>query len=293
MPVIRNTPADNFTLSGDDLYVKAGDGYYYCREDPEQLKKHLEIAKLRSAVYTGDLEVPEYVRVIEARLRGEHARETREGEMLDTMGEVLSLTLEYTPRDNSIPCDNESEPSSTSEYARDDSPGLGYIMERYYNPSSPMAPHMLAHLVGEYELFSTKVPKLGYGNDGFDLTLVLDGDELWGKFKVGRMEGVLRLNEVPRNSLDHQVPFAIWMTFQGHKLVKGEIDGICFDFQGVKSKMETYKITAYDMKCEWDLVAEELVESTTGSSLRLDQSSDSSTSMVQFLSPWMVSGIVV
>lgn len=98
-------------LSGEGLFVKASNNNYYRREEAEQLREHLrwgvnrnysdawyeaqlihygrdpasskpttlECASFCRAVHSGNLEVPEYISVIETGLREERAREKREG----------------------------------------------------------------------------------------------------------------------------------------------------------------------------------------------------------------------
>ncbi|TRX97452.1 hypothetical protein FHL15_001730 [Xylaria flabelliformis] len=157
--------------------------------------------------------------------------------------------------------DSDEPPPPYSEYDRDD---------------DSLEP--LGLLNGRYNISSHEVTGQ-WGHDDLDLVLTLSGRELWGKFDLGIISGILHFNERPWESSHDRVPFTWrgeetegqiwygnnhhgWIKFLGDGRIEGELDYMSLDFGGdrVSGQNTRSEIDAQSMRREWDGYSEEEYE---------------------------------
>lgn len=137
------------------------------------------------------------------------------------------------------------------------------------DPNKPLLP--LGLLNGDYDISSRYIasewPDIG---SDLSLTLTLDGPRLWGRFDLGAIEGVLLINERPRESSVRRVPFIYrgkeddgpvyygnsnegWIRFLGGGRIQGYFDyqGVTFRGERVPRQGTTSRISASRMQDEW------------------------------------------
>ncbi|KAI1745438.1 hypothetical protein F4680DRAFT_402175 [Xylaria scruposa] len=154
-----------------------------------------------------------------------------------------------------------------------------YDSERYDSDRSDHSSlPSLGLLNGRYDIFSHEVNEQ-WGHDDFDLVLTLNGRELWGKFDLGIISGILRFDERPWVSSHDRVPFTWrgeeeegqiwygnnhrgWIKFLGDGRIEGELDYMSLDFVGdrVSGQNTRSEIDAPSMRREWDGYSEEEYE---------------------------------
>ncbi|KAI0861406.1 hypothetical protein F4860DRAFT_170188 [Xylaria cubensis] len=158
--------------------------------------------------------------------------------------------------------DSDEPPPPYSEYDRDDDDSL----------------EPLGLLNGRYNISSNEVAGQ-WGYDDLDLVLTLSGRELWGKFDLGIISGILHFNERPWESSHDRVPFTWrgeetegqiwygnnnrgWIKFLGDGRIEGELDYMSLDFGGdrVSGQNTRSEIDAQSMRREWDGYSEEEYE---------------------------------
>ncbi|KAI1753692.1 hypothetical protein F4782DRAFT_65608 [Xylaria castorea] len=168
--------------------------------------------------------------------------------------------------------DFDESPPPYGEYDRDDD------SDRSDDSSSPPSLEPLGLLNGRYDIFSHEV-KDQWGHDDLDLVLTLSGRELWGKFDLGIISGILRFNERPWESSHDRVPFTWrgeetdgpirygnnnrgWIRFLGDGRIEGGLDYMSLDFGGerVSGQNTRSEIDAHTMQREWDGYTEEEYE---------------------------------
>ncbi|KAI0194783.1 hypothetical protein EV127DRAFT_333307 [Xylaria flabelliformis] len=158
--------------------------------------------------------------------------------------------------------DSDEPPPPYSEYDCDDDDSL----------------EPLGLLNGRYNISSNEVTGQ-WGHDDLDLVLTLSGRELWGKFDLGIISGILHFNERPWESSHDRVPFTWrgeetegqiwygnnhrgWIKFLGDGRIEGELDYMSLDFGGdrVSGQSTRSEIDAQSMRREWDGYSEEEYE---------------------------------
>ncbi|KAI0552825.1 hypothetical protein F4679DRAFT_534047 [Xylaria curta] len=166
--------------------------------------------------------------------------------------------------------DFDEPPPPYSEYDNSER----YDSDRSDYPSLPS----LGLLNGRYDIFSHEANGQ-WGCDDFDLVLTLSGRELWGKFDLGIISGILHFNERPWDSSEDRVPFTWrgeeregqiwygnnhrgWIKFLGDGRIEGELDYMSLDFSGerVSGRNTRSEIDAQSMRREWDGYSEEEYE---------------------------------
>ncbi|KAB5582589.1 hypothetical protein GE09DRAFT_1211229 [Coniochaeta sp. 2T2.1] len=133
---------------------------------------------------------------------------------------------------------------------------------------------------GHYSLTSDTVsgewPMYG---DEFSLTLTLSGQQLWGSFDLGIVEGVLRINQRPygpsegdvvefrwrgRETSEGQVMYSNtgWMRFLGGGGVEGELDYPSIGFEGQRDEGQGTRsgVPVAEMRSMWEGYSEEEYE---------------------------------
>ncbi|KAJ2985469.1 hypothetical protein NUW58_g5513 [Xylaria curta] len=134
-------------------------------------------------------------------------------------------------------------------------------------PSSSLEP--LGLLNGRYDIVSREAYDQ-WGCKSFDLVLTLSGRELWGKFNLGVVRGIIHFNERPWESSYDRVPFTWrglvdedhvyssdnfgWIKFLGGGRIEGELDYMDLDFGGDRASGQGTRseIDARSMQREWD-----------------------------------------
>ncbi|KAI8947418.1 hypothetical protein F4801DRAFT_512711 [Xylaria longipes] len=180
--------------------------------------------------------------------------------------------------------DFDEPPPPYSEYDRSDDSrrydsGIRYDdSDRSDGPPSPASLEPLGLLNGRYEIFSHEVNDQ-WGHDDFDLVLTLSGRELWGKFDLGIVSGILHFDERPWESSHDCLPFTWrgeetdgpiwygnshhgWIKFLGDGRIEGELDYMSLDFGGrrISGQNTRSEIDAHTMRREWDGYTEEEYE---------------------------------
>ncbi|KAI1349383.1 hypothetical protein F5Y01DRAFT_186622 [Xylaria sp. FL0043] len=206
---------------------------------------------------------------------------------------------EYDDYDSSIRSSNSSRYDRSDSYDSDrysgkspyndadnydgdrhsDSGGRGrYDSDGYDDPPSPPSLGPLGLLNGRYDIFSNEANDQ-WGCKDFDLVLTLSGRELWGKFDLGIIGGIMRFDERPWESSDDSVPFTWrggeydgpifydndnhgWIRFLGNGRIEGELDHMRLDFGGVRLSGQGTRsqIDVQSMKREWNGYTEEEYE---------------------------------
>ncbi|KAI0449624.1 hypothetical protein F5B21DRAFT_35452 [Xylaria acuta] len=165
--------------------------------------------------------------------------------------------------------DNSSRYDSRDRY--DDS-------DRSDGPPSPSSLGPLGLLNGRYDIFSREVNDQ-WGHEDFGLVLTLSGRELWGKFDLGIISGILHFDERPWESSHDRVPFTWrgeetdgpvrygndnrgWVKFLGDGRIEGELGYMSLDFGGVRISGQNTRseIDAHAMQREWNDYTEEEYE---------------------------------
>ncbi|KAI0804915.1 hypothetical protein GGR55DRAFT_690868 [Xylaria sp. FL0064] len=176
---------------------------------------------------------------------------------------------EYDDYDSSIRSSNSSRYDRGGSYDDNDqhsgkSPYNdrdNYDSDGYDDPPSPPSLGPLGLLNGRYDIFSNEANGQ-WGCKDFDLVLTLSGRELWGKFDLGIVGGIMRFDERPWESSDDSVPF----TWRGEEydgpIFYGELDYMRLDFGGVRlSGQGTWsQVDVQSMKREWNGYTEEEYE---------------------------------
>ncbi|KAI1132529.1 hypothetical protein F5Y10DRAFT_230788 [Nemania abortiva] len=155
----------------------------------------------------------------------------------------------------------------------------GYDDSDGHDDSEPPPPSQsLGLLNGRYDIFSNEVNSQ-WGDDDFDLVLTLSGRELWGKFDLGIVSGILHFSERPWQSSYDRVPFTWrgeeregqiwygnnnrgWITFLGDGRIEGELDYMSLDFSGERISGQGTRsgVDAQTMRREWDGYSEQEYE---------------------------------
>lgn len=177
--------------------------------------------------------------------------------------------------------DHERFPEHLSDYdypqpydSLDD--GLGSDLDRpgYSDPDVKL--EALGLLNGDYFIDSPGVtdewPHLG---SDFNLVLTLSRSEIWGRFDLGIIEGVLHFRERPWTSSHEEIPFTWrgqehegpisygnnnhgWIRFLGGGRIEGEFDfmGIRFSGERCPDQGTTSSARVQDLASEWDEYSE-------------------------------------
>ena len=162
----------------------------------------------------------------------------------------------------------------------DDDDGYGFGGEKGgYNSSSDddddIELQPLGLLNGRYEVYSRDVTNLWgqWVDEDFSLVLTLRGHELWGRFDLGIMHGVLRLDRRPYQSSHERMPFTWrgresdggdrevsdgdrndgWLRFLGDGRVEGHFDLLSLDFQAqrIPGQSTRSEIDANTLRSQW------------------------------------------
>ncbi|KAI1428730.1 hypothetical protein F5Y12DRAFT_628889 [Xylaria sp. FL1777] len=156
-------------------------------------------------------------------------------------------------------------------------PPLGLLNGRYNDSddyydliTAPSLPP-LGLLNGRYDIFSNEANDQ-WGFDDFDLVLTLSGRELWGKFDLGIVSGILHFDERPWGPSEDRVPFTWrgeererdgrifygnnnygWIRFLGNGRIEGELDYMGLDFGGerLSSQSTRSQVSAHSMQRQW------------------------------------------
>ncbi|KAI0426611.1 hypothetical protein F5Y09DRAFT_345502 [Xylaria sp. FL1042] len=188
---------------------------------------------------------------------------------------------EYDDYDDSDHFSNDSRYDSSDNYDDSDrhSTKSDYTdtnnYDDYDDPPPPPPLEPLGLLNGRYNIFSNEANDQ-WGCKDFDLVLTLSGRELWGKFDLGIISGILRFDERPWESSDDCVPFTWrgeesegpifygndhdgWIRFLGNGRIEGELDYMRLDFGGtrVEGQGTRSQIDAQSMQREWNGYTEE------------------------------------
>ncbi|KAI1162616.1 hypothetical protein F5B18DRAFT_368795 [Nemania serpens] len=154
-----------------------------------------------------------------------------------------------------------------------------YDDDGYDNPTSSQSLEPLGLLNGRYDIFSNEVNHQ-WGDQDFDLVLTLSGRELWGKFDLGVVSGIMHFSERPWQSSRDRVTFTWrgeeesgqvwygnnhrgWITFLGDGRIEGELDYMSLDFSGdrVSGQNTRSEIDVQSMQREWNGYSEQEYES--------------------------------
>ncbi|KAI1281621.1 hypothetical protein F5Y07DRAFT_395468 [Xylaria sp. FL0933] len=178
---------------------------------------------------------------------------------------------------------DKSHYNDTHDYDSDrysDNGGRGRYdgSDDYDDPPSPPSLGPLGLLNGRYDIFSNEANDQ-WGCKDFDLVLTLSGRELWGKFDLGIVGGIMRFDERPWESSDDSVPFTWrggeydgpifygndnhgWIRFLGNGRIEGELDYMRLDFGGVRLSGQSTRsqVDVQSMKREWNGYTEEEYE---------------------------------
>ncbi|KAI8634205.1 hypothetical protein F5Y19DRAFT_203728 [Xylariaceae sp. FL1651] len=148
---------------------------------------------------------------------------------------------------------------------------------RYDEPPPPYAENdnssglrPLGLLNGRYDIASNEVREQ-WGDENFDLVLTLSGHEMWGKFDLGIVSGILHFAERPLVSSLERVPFTWrgeetdgpihygnnnrgWIQFLGDGRIEGELDFMRLDFGGERlpGQGTRSEIDVATMRREWN-----------------------------------------
>ncbi|KAI1172326.1 hypothetical protein F4777DRAFT_516820 [Nemania sp. FL0916] len=136
----------------------------------------------------------------------------------------------------------------------------------------------LGLLNGRYDMISKEVTGQ-WGYDDLDLVFTISGREMWGKFELGVISGIMHFNERPFQSSHDEVPFTWrgeeregqiwygnthrgWIKFLGDGLIEGELDYMSLDFRGqrVYGQGTRSEVDAQSMRQEWNGYSEEEYE---------------------------------
>ncbi|KAI9016984.1 hypothetical protein BC832DRAFT_3225 [Gaertneriomyces semiglobifer] len=147
-------------------------------------------------------------------------------------------------------------------------PPPAYTMEATQH-SQALRP--LGLLNGRYDLTSDEVKaQWDFDDEDFSLVLTLSGSEIWGKFELGIISGIMRIPQRPFASSYEQIPFRWrgredqgpimygddntgWIKFLGDGRVVGKLDYMSVDFRGVRvpGQGTRSEIQAAEMQSEW------------------------------------------
>lgn len=140
-------------------------------------------------------------------------------------------------------------------------------------PDASLAP--LGLLNGIYDVSSPRVTsEWPFCGSNFDVALRLAGTNLWGRFDLGIVEGVMYFAKRPWKSSIERVPFKWrgreregpiiygnenngWMKFLGHGRVEGYLDYMHLTFQAQHIPGVDAGIDSSSLKSEWDQFSEE------------------------------------
>ncbi|KAI1111197.1 hypothetical protein F5Y14DRAFT_426130 [Nemania sp. NC0429] len=150
-----------------------------------------------------------------------------------------------------------------------------YDDDGYDNAPSSQSLEPLGLLNGRYDISSNEVSDQ-WGFDDLDLVLTLSGRELWGKFDLGVVSGIMHFDERPWQSSRDPVPFTWrgeerdgpvyygnsnrgWITFLGDGRIEGELDYMSLDFSGerVSGQSARSSVDAQSMLREWNGYSED------------------------------------
>ncbi|KAJ3189269.1 hypothetical protein HDU85_002897 [Gaertneriomyces sp. JEL0708] len=130
----------------------------------------------------------------------------------------------------------------------------------------------LGLLNGRYDLTSDEVSDqyAHFDDEDFSLVLTLNGTELWGKFDLGIVSGIMHIPQRPFASSHESIPFKWrgredqgsimygddntgWIKFLGDGRVEGKLNYMSVDFRGVRwaNQGTRSEIQAAEMKREW------------------------------------------
>ncbi|KAI1201485.1 hypothetical protein F5X97DRAFT_289745 [Nemania serpens] len=171
--------------------------------------------------------------------------------------------------------DSDEPPPPYREYDDDDDDDD----DGHDNPTSSQSLEPLGLLNGRYDIFSNEVNGQ-WGDDDFDLVLTLSGRELWGKFDLGIVSGIMHFSERPFKSSHERVPFTWrgeeregqvwhgndhrgWIKFLGDGRIEGELDYMSLDFSGdrVSGQSTRSEVDVQSMLREWNGYSEQEYES--------------------------------
>ncbi|KAI3319204.1 hypothetical protein HD806DRAFT_510300 [Xylariaceae sp. AK1471] len=177
-----------------------------------------------------------------------------------------------------LPGDFDEPPPPYREYDHDDYDSDDHSNSDGYSSSPPPSLEPLGLLNGRYDIFSEEVNDQ-WGHDDFDLVLTLSGRELWGKFDLGIVSGILHFDERPWESSNDCVPFTWrgeetegqiwygnnnhgWIRFLGDGRIEGGLDYMSLDFGGsrIAGQGTRSEVDARDMQREWDGYSEQEYE---------------------------------
>ncbi|KAM0424470.1 hypothetical protein ACHAPT_010394 [Fusarium lateritium] len=135
----------------------------------------------------------------------------------------------------------------------------------------------LGLLNGDYEIDSEEIcGQWNYGPDDFELTLMLSGSSLWGRFNLGIYEGIMFFEDRPMTSSHDRVWFMWrgredqgpivygnnnqgWIKFLGDGRIEGWLDMQSLSFQGRRFPDQGTRssVDARSMRNEWNEYSEE------------------------------------
>jgi hypothetical protein len=174
--------------------------------------------------------------------------------------------------------DYDEPPPPYQEYDRNNYDSDAHSDGDDHGSSPPPSLEPLGLLNGRYDIFSNEVNGQ-WGHDDFDLVLTLSGRELWGKFDLGIISGILRFQERPWESSHEGIPFTWrgeetegqiwygnnhhgWIKFLGDGRIEGELDYMKLDFGGRRASGQGTRseVDAREMQREWDGYSEQEYE---------------------------------
>ncbi|KAJ8117114.1 hypothetical protein ONZ43_g4286 [Nemania bipapillata] len=175
----------------------------------------------------------------------------------------------YREYDHDSYDNNDSRGSYYSRDSRDSRDAYG-DSDGYDNTSPSRSLGPLGLLNGRYNIVSEKV----YDTcdcDDLDLVLTLSKSELWGKFDLGIVRGIMHFSERPWQSSYDRLPFdwcgedmdgtirsgnenCGWIKFLGDGRIEGEISYMGLDFSGerISGQSTRSEVDAQSMWREWD-----------------------------------------
>jgi len=165
-----------------------------------------------------------------------------------------------------------------NDYSDDDHSNNNFSSSPPPPSSSPLEP--LGLLNGSYEITSNEVrSQWPSSHSGLSLVFTLSGRELWGKFDLGVVSGILHLNTRPWESSHERKTFTWrgeetegpmfyggsnrgWIRFLGGGRIEGELDFMRLDFKGERfaGQGTRSEVDARRMQGEWNGYTEQEYE---------------------------------
>ncbi|KAI1136695.1 hypothetical protein F5Y05DRAFT_101628 [Hypoxylon sp. FL0543] len=171
--------------------------------------------------------------------------------------------------DSSSESDDRSDGDSTSSDDDSSSDDGSSDSDNRREDSGNVDLRPLGLLNGRYNIDCPYVTRQ-WGHRNFKLILTLDGTQLWGRFSLGVISGVLRLDERPWQSSHDPIDFRWrgreregpimyghnvgWIKFLGDGRIEGELDYMQLRFTGdrVAGQGTRSEVDAATMQDQWD-----------------------------------------